>query len=63
MRIMNSHDTRSSTLNPNVGGPTQRDADAMLEALWRSRVAANEQRRARAERERPESMFLREQAI
>jgi hypothetical protein len=50
----------------------QRDADALLEKLWRQRVAANEQRREAEKRaRRPRAVeldtdlpsFLRRQAI
>ena len=50
-------------------GPAQRDADHLLEQLWRCRVAANERRRAELKRLRrprlvdpPLPMFLRPQA-
>ena len=66
MRRQTVRDTsvRSSVLDPNVGGPTQRAADAALENLWRARVAANELRRARAKAESSDALpaFLRPQA-
>ena len=48
-----------------VGLPTfsPQPTDAQYDELYRARVRANELRRERAEDERPESIFLREQAI